>query len=198
MGPFSQMTPIRKFSAAVDANEYESIKQENWKTMNNPVAFSNGKFTVFSLKDTKERKFVPFEVKNETIKSSLYVVGLNLFESFVPTGGLYQFGLLGVGLSYSYRVFNYMSRAVTQIDLYEDGKRVDFTLGRFTGKVVTVNIKDIKKQESERQFVETWEEQCLFPIQVGTQTYYLNGQGQESIKHGEALRAIVNGQSIKN
>mmetsp|Transcript_7931 Transcript_7931/g.13312 ORF Transcript_7931/g.13312 Transcript_7931/m.13312 type:complete len:93 (-) Transcript_7931:75-353(-) len=90
-----------------------------------------------------------------------------------------------------------MTRAVTKVQLHEDGKQVTLTLGRYNDSEVTVNIRDIKKQEQERNLVVTFEEQCLFPIKVGSEVYYLNGQGQESIKNGEIFRAIVNGQSIK-
>jgi len=62
---------------------------------------------------------------------------------------------------------------------------------------VVVNIKDIKKLAHEKTLVDTFEESSMFPIQVGKATYYIHGQGQECIKHGEVFRAIINGQSIK-
>ena len=71
------------------------------------------------------------------------------------------------------------------------------TLGRYSGKVITVDIKDVHKLQHEKALVETFEESTMFPIKVGKQTYYLNGPGQEAIKNGEVFRAIVNGQSIK-
>ena len=71
------------------------------------------------------------------------------------------------------------------------------TLGRYKGQQVTVNIKDIEKLENEKALVETFEESTMYPIKVGTTTYYINGQGQEAIKNGEVFRAIINGQSIK-
>jgi hypothetical protein len=53
------------------------------------------------------------------------------------------------------------------------------------------------KLEHEKNLVQTFEEGYLFPIEVSGKKYLLNGYGQESIKHGEAFRAIVNGQSLK-
>ena len=44
-----------------------------------------------------------------------------------------------------------------------------------------------------RNLVETFEESTMYPINVGKNTYYLNGPGQEAIKNGELFRAIVNG-----
>lgn len=60
-----------------------------------------------------------------------------------------------------------------------------------------MNIRDIKKQAHEKTLIETYEEATMFPLKVGAKTYYLSGQGQECVKHGEVLRAIINGQSIK-
>ena len=89
-----------------------------------------------------------------------------------------------------------MSNAVTRIDLHNNGKQVTMHLGKI-GKTQTVNISDIQKVESERSFVETFEESSLFPIKVGNNTFYVHGPGQEAIKNGELFRAVVNGQSIK-
>mmetsp|Transcript_7931 Transcript_7931/g.13311 ORF Transcript_7931/g.13311 Transcript_7931/m.13311 type:complete len:115 (-) Transcript_7931:417-761(-) len=78
---------FRCFSSATSSTsgEYESIQQDIWYTPNNAVTFTNSKFTVFSLEDVKERKFVPFEVKEATIKASLYSLGAWLFQvNFSP------------------------------------------------------------------------------------------------------------------
>ena len=45
--------------------------------------------------------------------------------------------------------------------------------------------------------METYEEAYLFPVKINGKQLYLHGQGQESVKHGELFRAIINGQSIK-
>ena len=37
----------------------------------------------------------------------------------------------------------------------------------------------------------------MFPIEVGSNIYYIHGAGQEAIKNGEVFRAIINGQAIK-
>jgi hypothetical protein len=37
----------------------------------------------------------------------------------------------------------------------------------------------------------------MFPIEVGTNRYYIHGSGQEAIRNGEVFRAIINGQAIK-
>ena len=89
-----------------------------------------------------------------------------------------------------------MSNAVTRIDLHNNGKQVTMHLGK-VGKQQTVNISDIQKLESEKSFVETFEESSLYPIRVGTKTFYIHGPGQEAIKNGELFRAVVNGQSVK-
>ena len=101
-------------------------------------------------------------------------------------------------LNYSYKVFNLMTNAVTKVVLLEGGKQVEFTFGRTGGKTTTVNIRDIKKEENEKVLVETYEESTMFPLRVGSTTYYLHGQGAECVKNGELLRAIINGQSVKS
>ena len=42
---------------------------------------------------------------------------------------------------------------------------------------MNVNIKDIRKGEHEKALVETFEESSLYPLNVGSKTYYLHGQG---------------------
>ena len=70
-----------------------------------------------------------------------------------------------------------MSNAVTRIDLLDDGKRVNLHCSRWGDRTVTVNIKDIKKLVHEKTLLETYEESTMFPIKVGSNTYYINGPG---------------------
>ena len=92
-------------------------------------------------------------------------------------------------------MYSLMNKTVKQVGIHRDGRTV--TLHPRMGKSMTVKIKDIKKLREEKELVQTFEESYLFPIEVEGKTWYLHGQGQESIKHGEVFRAVLNGQSVK-
>lgn len=120
-----------------------------------------------------------------------------MWDSVFSMGQLYAGAQTIFCLNYCRTVYNLMNNAVTKVVLLDGGKQVELTFGRTTGKTATVNIKDIQKEAHEKTLVETYEESTMFPLKVGGTTYYLNGQGQECVKNGELLRAIINGQSIK-
>ena len=183
--------PLRAFSA-----EYATINQERWYTPQREVSFSGSQLTVFNGEDCSERTFVPFGVKEASIKAFWCMGVVHMWNMALPIGSAYGFLQMTIALSQSYRIFNLMSNAVTRIDLHNNGKQVTMHLGK-VGKQQTVNISDIQKLESEKSFVETFEESSLYPIRVGTQTFYIHGPGQEAIKNGELFRAVVNGQSVK-
>ena len=65
------------------------------------------------------------------------------------------------------------------------------------GSPFKAKIQDITKLREEKELIQTFEEAYLFPIEVNGKKWYLHGNGHESIKHGEAFRAIINGQSLK-
>ena len=148
---------------------------------------------VFNGEDSKENQYVPWEVKEATIKNSLGLVGIYMFDVLFPLGPGYGLGQAFFCLNYCRTTFGFMSNAVTKIDLVGDGKSVVLTFGKFMNKQITVPIKDIKKASHERSLVETFEEGTMFPIKVGTSTYFIKGPGQEAIKNGEVFRAVING-----
>ena len=187
----------KRFFAAASADGYTTIDHDKWYTPVNQPSFSGKGLTVFNADDCKERRFVPWEIKEATFKNGMGLVCVCMLDILIPLGPTYSVAQMFFCLNYSWTAFSLMSNAVTKVDLLDDGKRVNLTFGRFTGKEVTVAIKDISKVHHERTLVETFEESTMYPIKVGQQTYFLNGPGQEAIKNGELFRAIVNGQSIK-
>ena len=144
-----------------------------------------------------EPKYTPYELKEATIKNFLGVfgcVGLNYLFGLSPT--LYSLGVAGFSFNWVYRVYSYMGHAITKIELHEDGKTVTVTYK--TGGQQLLKIKDIQKQQSEKELVQTFEEGFLFPVEVPAtgdkkQTLYIYGSSQEAIKNGEIFRAIING-----
>ena len=179
-------TQARYFSAAAG---YETIQQDKFYTPVRPVS---GQTVVFDA-ETKERRFVPWEVKEATIKNSLGLLGVYMFDVITPLGPAYGLSQAFFCFNYCRTVWGFMSNAVTKMELMADGKRVQLTFGRASGKTIVVDIKDIQKGAHEKALVETFEESTMYPIVVGKNTYYLNGPGQEAIKNGEVFRAIVNG-----
>ena len=160
------------------------------------MAFSGKTLTVFNGADVKEQTFVAWPVKEATFKNGMGVVGTYMLSLWLTLGPMYPLGQAFFCVNYTYTVWNLMTKAVTKIDLLEDGQKVNLTFGKIN-KTLTVAIKDIQKVENERALVETFEEAMHFPIRVGKETFYIHGQGMEAVKNGELFRAIINGQSIK-
>ena len=122
------------------------------------------------------------------------VFGVSVLGHLISLGILPTLMSSGFMLNMSYRVGSILIAMVNKVELHADGKSV--TLHSSLGKTQTVNISAISKGMHEKELVQTFEEAYLFPIAVNGQTYYLHGQGYESVKHGEAFRAILNGQAI--
>ena len=187
---------IRAFATATNQG-YTPIDHDKWYKPERQPQFSGKALTIFNSDDCKERRFVPWEIKEATFKNGLGVVGVYMLDVLFPLGPAFSLAQAFFCFNYAFTSWGLMSNAVTKVDLHDDGKRVNLTFGRTGGKTMTVNIKDIQKVKHERALVETYEESTMYPIKVGSQTYYLHGPGQEAIKNGELFRAVINGQSIK-
>ena len=94
-----------------------------------------------------------------------------------------------------YRVGTIMTSSVRKIELHRDGRTV--TVTPRIGSAFDAKVSDVRKLQHEKELIQTFEESFLYPVEIKGKKWLLHGQGQESIKHGEAFRAIVNGQSIK-
>lgn len=79
-------TSVRCFVAAPDANEYETVSQENWYTPTRPVQFSGQSLAVFDAEATKERRFAPWEVKEATIKNSFGLLCVYMLDAVFSLG----------------------------------------------------------------------------------------------------------------
>ena len=73
----NKIAMIRRFSTAA-ADEYTSIKQDTFYTPVHKVDFSNRQMVVFDGENTKERKFVPWEVKEAGIKAGVVIIGTQM------------------------------------------------------------------------------------------------------------------------
>ena len=95
--------------------------------------------------ETQERKFVPFEVKEAGIKAAVGFVSINMMSIILPLDGAYSAVSMFLVLNYGYQCWNFMGNAVTKMELLDNGKQVSLHFGRSGGKVLTVDINDVKK-----------------------------------------------------
>ena len=191
---------MRQFSAAASGSQqYESFDDNIFYTPVRKLTFNNGRTTIFNQPAVppSEIKYVPWEVKEATVKNFLGVFGFVILDYLFHPGALvYSIGAFGFGLNWMHKVYQYMGHAITKIDLHEDGKTVSVEFK--TGGSATLKIKDIMKKADEKELVQTFEEGFMFPIEVSnTQKYYIYGRSHEAVKNGEVFRAIINGQAIK-
>ena len=134
---------MRLFASAA-ASEYTSIEQEKFFTPKSPPSFTNKSLTIFNGEDTAERKFVPWVIKDATIKNTLFMT-VNYFSYVIfNLGTANNLVAFAIAVNYSKTVWSYMSNAVTKIDLMDDGKSVTLHFGKL-GKSSIVPIKDIMK-----------------------------------------------------
>lgn len=108
---------------------YEAFDENIFYTPIRPVRFENGRCTVFHQQTSpNEARFVPWELKETTVKNFLGVWGFVIVDYlFMPGSGLYTWGAAGFGLNWIYRLWGYMGHAITRIDLEEDGRTVALT-----------------------------------------------------------------------
>ena len=102
-----------------------------------------------------------------------------------------------------------MYNAVTKISLTEDGKKVILEFKNGMKGKKEVEISKMNKLREENFLNECYTEPFLFPIEIDEsektgkyslftkKTVYLYGDSHKCVKHGEILRAILNGQVIK-
>ncbi len=182
--------------------EYQTYDEDIYYTPIRKVNFVDGKSTIFHQDTSPNQiKFVPWEIKETTLKNFLGVFGFVALDYLFHPGALiYSIGTMSFGFNWIYRVYSYLGYAITKIDLHEDGRTVTVTFK--TGGSTTLKVKDIHKKAHEKELVQTFEEGFLFPVEVPTGenkklTYYIYGASHEAVKNGEVFRAIINGQSIK-
>jgi len=162
---------------------------------------------------------VPYEIKEHALKGTLYTFFLTFvgrFASSMKLAPLKVFNLkifphfvASVGLYHILRPIWYMYNAVTKIQLSEDGQKVRFEFKNGVKSPLEVEISRLYKKKEENFLNECYTEPFLFPVEIdyvdvkgqysltGKRTVYLYGDSHKCIRHGEILRAILNGQSIK-
>ena len=159
------------------------------------MKFQGDKAPVFDSTSSTERRFVPFEIKELSFKCGMGFMGAGVIDYMYHLGIYSELFMAGFVLNWVYRTATIMGSTVRKIELNSDGKTV--TVTPRIGNAWNAKIGDFRKLKHEKELIDTFEEAYLFPVQIGDKKWYLHGNGHESIKHGEAFRAIINGQSIK-
>ena len=180
-------------SAAAD--EYHSLNDQLLYEVQNPVAFQGDKAAVFDATATKERRFIPFELKELTFKCSMGAMGVMVYDYMYHLEWVTELGAAAFALNWMYKSITIMSSTMRKIEVHRDGKTV--TVTPRVGNPWDVKISEVRKLKHEKELVQTFEESYLFPVEISGKKWYLHGNGQESIRHGEAFRAVINGQSLK-
>jgi hypothetical protein len=188
LSKFRSPMAMRLFSSA----DYVNVSNAATYQPVNKVYFVNSRSMVFGSEGTSETRYVPWLIKEHTFKHAFGFMGACVVGHIFPVGNLASLFAMGFCGNWAFRCTQILSNCVNKIELHEDGQTV--TMYKNLGQSFDVKISDIKKMEHEKAFVETYEEGYLFPVQISGKQYYLHGFGQESIKHGEAFRAIINGQ----
>jgi hypothetical protein len=195
LSTLKRASSLRLFSTATASGaSYESFDENIFYSPVRKVSFNNGRANIFNNVAPSPNKlsYVPWEVKEATVKNFLGVIGMNIFDYlFHPYAPIYMAGAAYFGLNWMYRVYGYLGHSIEKIDLLEDGKSIEVLFK--TGGNMRIKIKDIVKKENEKELIQTFEEGFMFPIEVGSNRYYIHGSGQEAIKNGEVFRAIING-----
>ena len=138
---FATTTANRDVRGADD--DYKQYEDITYYTPVRKVDFSSGRSVIFHEDNVKgEFRYVPYEVKESTLKNFLGVFGMNVIDYFFHPGiFVYSIGCIGFAVNWIYRVYSYMGYAITKIELHNDGKTVTITFK--TGGTETLKIKDI-------------------------------------------------------
>lgn len=162
---------------------------------------------------------VPYEIKEHAMKGTVYTLFLTFLGRFLTGLKLTPIGIFkykffphytaGVLLYQTFWPCWYMYNAVTRISLTEDGRKVILEFKNGLKGKKEVEISKINKKREENFLMECYSEPFLFPIEIdetektgkyslfNKKTVYLYGDSHKCIKHGEILRAVLNGQEIK-
>ena len=138
---------------------------------------------------------MPYEIKTLSFKCSMGIGGVWVWDYMYNFGFYSEIFAGAFALNWMYKATMIMTSTIRKVELHRDGKQA--TITPRIGSAWTCKISDVRKLQHEKELIQTFEESYLFPVQISGKKYYLHGQGQEAIKHGEAFRAVINGQSIK-
>ena len=132
--------------------------------MANPVAFQGDKAAIFDAEQSRERRFVPFEIKELTFKCSMGCMGVFVWDYMLQFGIYSELFAAGFVANWMYKTITIMSSTVRKIELHQDGKTV--TVTPRIGSPMDVKISQVQKLKHEKDLIQTFEEAYLFPVNI--------------------------------
>lgn len=202
---------------------YESKVTEVF-TPSRPLEFINGKCVIFQYTPPQsdvdgfvKLPQVPYEIKEHALKGFTYTFMLTMVCRFISATSYalanpftFNYSTLlpaGVFAFHFLKPLYLMHNAVVKVELLEDGETIRLSY-KNTSTTRDVKINQLIKKEKENFLVECYTEPFLFPMQINYsekygkyslfshKRFYLYGDSHSTIKNGEVLRAIINGQNI--
>ena len=83
---------VRSFATAAANDAYAPIDHDKWYKPERPVQFSGKALTLFNSDDCKERRFVPWEIKEASFKAGMGVLGVYMLDVLFPLGPAFSIG----------------------------------------------------------------------------------------------------------
>ena len=139
------------------------------------MRFDGDRAPIFDATQVKERRFVPFELKELTFKCGMGFMGVMVWDYMYKFGWFSEAAAAAFVLNWCYKSVSIMSSTVRKIELHRDGKTV--TVTPRIGQAWQCKITDVRKLKSEKELITTFEESYLFPVEISGKKWFLHGQG---------------------
>ena len=109
----------RLYSTASASSSYESFDDNIFYTPIRKVNFESGRAIIYNqTSNPGEVRYVPWEVKETTIKNFMGVMGFVILDYlFAPVKAVYTLGAMSFGLNWMYRVYGYLGNAIVKIEV---------------------------------------------------------------------------------
>ena len=112
---FMQGSHMRRLYSSATQDEYQSLGALYAPV--HKVEFQGNTAVVFDSTETKEKRFVPYEIKETTFKNGMGFVGVSMFGYCLPIGDVFSIWAAGFALNWVYRTYSYMAFTVRKIEL---------------------------------------------------------------------------------
>ena len=164
-----------RYSTASANEEYHSLDDQLLHKLHNKVAFHGDKAAVFDSSSTAERRFVPFEIKELSIKCGMGIMGVWVWDYMYHLDFFSEAFAAAFALNWAYKATMIMTSTIRKIELHNCGKLV--TVTPRVGSPWEVKISEVRKLKHEKELIETYEESYLFPVEISGKKWFLHGQG---------------------
>ena len=130
-------------TSSAQSDDYHSLDDQLFYEVSNPVAFDGDKAAIFDATSIKERRFVPFELKELSFKCGMGFMGSMVWGYMYNLGIYSEVAAAAFVLNWAYKSVSIMSSTVRKIELHKDGKTV--TVTPRIGQPWACKIADVRK-----------------------------------------------------